>query len=255
MGSLPQVDVKSFPKQVKRLMLLIFIVLIIGTIGFALTQDLSLTGAFTYTIESLAFKGHANLSSAANALSVFLGAVGVIIVWFALWTTFGLAVEGKFEDYFKEVKMKNQIKNLKDHYIVCGAGRVGRHIGTRLAKAGEKIVFVEKDQDIINRLRLHNRLVHDVGPIDERVLQDLGIERAKGIAVALGEDSKNLLLVLTAKEMNPRIKIAARLSNANLVPKFKRAGADFIILPEAIGGIKLADALRGYIDEDHIFMR
>ncbi len=255
MGSIHQADIKNIPKQVRRLLLLILGVLVTGTVGFAVAENLSLTGAFVYTVKSLAFQNDSLSNSAANALNVFLGAVGAIIIWFALWTTFGLAVEGKFEDYFKEVKMKSQIKDMRGHYIVCGAGRVGMHIGHRLARAGEKVVFVEKDVDTIVKLKQHDYLVHEVGLIDEGVLEDVGITHARGIAVALGEDSKNLLLVLTARELNPHVKIAVRLNDSRLVPKFKRAGADFIILPEAIGGIKIADALRGYVDRDHIFMR
>jgi voltage-gated potassium channel len=122
-----------------------------------------------------------------------------------------------------------------------------------LQQQGHKIVFIEKDKDVIGKLR-ENSPVLDVGPIDSHALKEAGIERAAGLAVALGEDGKNLLLILEARELNPRLKIAARVSNAKLVPKFKKAGADYIILPEALGGIKLADALAGKVDKNLVFV-
>jgi len=101
-------------------------------------------------------------------------------------------------------------------------------------------------------LRSDGYLVIDVGPIDEKVLLDAGIERAKGLVASLGDDSKNLLLILTAKEINPHLTIAVRVNDTKLLPKFKRAGANLLVIPEAIGGVRLADALLGNITSDVI---
>ena len=87
------------------------------------------------------------------------------------------------------------------------------------------------------------------------VLINAGIKRAKGVAASLGDDSKNLMLVLTARDLNEKIKVAVRISNENIVPRFKKAGADLIILPEALGGEKLADAMRGgKVDKDYVIL-
>jgi len=241
-------------REARLLLVLIVGILLIGTVGLGLTTKAPATGAFVTTLKMLAGDNVPNLAGRASGVQTFLHLFGAIIIWFAIWTAFGLTVEGKFGDVFREVRTLSQIKGLSGHYIVCGAGRVGKHIGTQLKKSGEQVVFIEKDKDVVVRLRSEDFLVIDTGPIDSTVLAEAGITNAKGLAVSLGDDSRNLLLVLEARELNPKIKIAARVNDAKLVPKFKRAGANFIILPEAIGGIKLADALRGKVDNAHVFV-
>jgi voltage-gated potassium channel len=238
----------NFGKQIKILIALIMGILLIGVVGFSFTEGVGPTGAFMLTLESISFK-HRELIGG-QALDLFLKAVGVIVIWFSIWTAFGLAVEGKFEEYFKEAKLMNQINKVENHYIVCGAGRVGKNVGARLKQRKENVVFIEKDTDVMDRLHAEGYLFIGAGPIDEKVLYDAGITKAKGLVASLGDDSKNLLLVLTAKEINPNIKIAVRVNNVKLLPKFKRAGADLMIIPEVIGGVRLADALLGDISTD-----
>ena len=240
--------------EARLLLILIVGILLIGTIGLTITTTSPITGAFVTTLKMLAGDNVAGIKGAATGIQTFLHLFGAIIIWFAIWTAFGLTIEGKFGEVFKEVRTLSQIKNLSGHYIVCGAGRVGKHIGNQLRKSGELVVFIEKDKDAVVRLRNEGYLVIDVGPIDSHVLAEANIAKAKGIAVSLGDDSKNLLLVLEARELNQEIKIAARVNDSKLVPKFKRAGANYIILPEAIGGIKLAEALRGKVDSTHVFV-
>ena len=238
----------NFGKQIRILLALVIGIILIGVVGFIFTESTTITGAFLLTLESLSFK-HRELISG-QALDLFLKAVGVIIIWFSIWTAFGLAVEGKFEEYFKEAKLVNQIGKLENHYIVCGAGRVGKNVGARLRQRKEDVVFIEKDKDVIDRVSSEGYLFIDAGPIDEKTLLDAGISKAKGLIASLGDDSKNLLLVLTAKEINPGIKIAVRVSNTKLLQKFRRAGADLMIIPEVIGGVRLADALLGDVSTD-----
>ncbi len=239
-------------RQLKLLFFLIAATLFSGLIGFMALSKQSITGAFGLTIESLA--GKAPEAIQPHGLVVGLNLFGAIIIWFAIWAAFALAVEGKFGAFLKETRMVSDIKKIKNHYIICGTGKVGRNIGQRLLNKGHPVVFIEKDKDIVSKLKADNLNVIDVGPIDERVLKDAGIERAAGIAIALGEDGKNMLLVITARELNPRAKIAVRASDPKMVPKLKKAGADYILLPEALGGIKLADALIGHADKSLVFV-
>jgi voltage-gated potassium channel len=237
-------------KQLKYLLTLIVSVLILGTIGFFALGNMTLTGAMSATLEALAGKSNAQPHGLVIALSLF----GAIIIWFSIWAAFSLAVEGKVGEFIKEVRTMSEIKKMKNHYIICGAGKVGRNIGKRLLQKGYSVIFIEKDKDVINKLRAENCYVIDVGPIDEHILRVANIERASGIAIALGDDGKNLLLTITARELNPKIKIAVRASDPKIVPKLKKAGADFILLPEALGGIKLADALMGNVDKSLVFV-
>ena len=237
-------------KQLRYLLILIVGTLAIGTIGFMALGRQSMSGAMSATFESLAGKSTAQPHGLVIGLSLF----GAIIIWFSIWAAFALAVEGKFGEFLKEARMVSDIKKIKNHYIICGSGKVGRNIGQRLLQKGNSVVFIEKDKDVISKLRAENYNVIDVGPIEEHVLKDAGIERAAGIAIALGDDGKNMLLVITARELNPRAKIAVRASDPKMVPKLKKAGADYILLPEALGGIKLADALTGNVDKSLVFV-
>jgi voltage-gated potassium channel len=240
------------PKQLQMLAILLIGTLAVGTFGFMFTDNLDFTGALVYTFESLAFRTHTTTSHWSMMLETFMKAVGVVIVWFAIWSAFGLAIEGQFGGFLQEAKMMKEISKLRGHYIVCGAGKVGRNAGVRLAQRGEKVIFLEKDKSAIDQLAAQGHLVMDVGLIDEKALHEAGVYHAKGVVVALGDDSKNLLLVLTAKEMNPNIIVAVRASEPRMIPRLKRAGADIMILPEAIGGVKLADALLGNLNHDVI---
>ena len=244
--------VTNFPKQIAFLILLIVGVLLVGILGFSYSENVGVTGAFGMTVDSIAFK-HTGSNMLSESLSTFLGAIGVIIIWFAIWSAFGMAVEGKFSEYFSEVRMKNEISSMKNHFIICGAGRVGKHVGLRLRQRGEAVLFLEKDKDNVAKLQAEGFTVMVVSTIEEHTLRQAQIQHAKGIIACLGDDSKNLLLVLTAKELAPHISVAARVSDMKIVQKFKRAGATHIIMPEATGGVRLADSLLG--NHSHDVMR
>ncbi len=241
------------PRQLITLLALISAILLIGIFGFVRTESISPTTAFAITIESFSFQHTHALSETGKLLNTFLSVVGIILIWFAIWTAFGLAIEGKFGEYFKEAKMAGAISALRDHYVVCGAGRVGKHVGARLKQRGEEVLFLEKDRDVIDKLIAEGFLVLEAGAIDEHIMSKANIKSAKGVIATLGDDSKNLLLIMTAKELNPTVRIGARISDGKLIKKFKQAGADFIILPEAVGGVKLADALLGNISHEVIW--
>ena len=255
---LPKVsNTPEFLGKIRALVILVVAILTIGVLSSIIIFDETPTEALALTVSILAGSGKVSSGTVDQALGTWglvMKFFGALIIWFALWTTFGLAIEGKFSDYYKEVKETKHIRALHGHYIVCGAGRVGKPIGDRLKNSGEEVVFIEKDKETIAKLKEQGYYVIESEALDENVLIKAGINNATGIAVAIGDDSKNLLAVLTAKELNTALKVAVRISDSKLIPKFKKAGANYIILPEAIGGTKLADALRGYVDEDHIFV-
>ncbi len=249
----------NIPEDISKKIIISFGLLLstIALAGFIIskTNFISISKA---TMMATAFAAGLNadeLVSAAPALRaamLMLGFGGTVLSFYVFYLIFEYAISGQLHDALHGVKKMAMIKNLDGHHIICGAGRVGRHVGLRLKQRGENVIFIEKDQPVIDRLTDEKHLIMNVGPIDEKVLLDAGIKKAKGLVATLGDDSKNLLLVLTARELNPYIKIAVRVNDAKLIQKFKRAGANFIILPEAIGGVKLADALLGNITSDVI---
>src|SRR3989338_4047422 len=113
MGGRVSTSISSAPKQLSYLVLLLVVVLLVGIIGFSYSDGVTLSGAFYMTVDSFAFK-HVGTNLISQTINTFLNVVGVIIVWFAIWTAFGLAVEGKFGEDFKEAKMKSQISAMRD---------------------------------------------------------------------------------------------------------------------------------------------
>ncbi len=175
-----------------------------------------------------------------------------VLIFYIFYILIDISISGKIGRHLHGVKRMNRMKKMKNHHIICGAGRVGKNVGKKLAEKKEKVVFIEKESDVINALRRKGHYVYETGPIDEEVLVAVGVEQAKSLTASLGDDGKNLLLVITARHLNPKLTIAARIMDAELISKFKHAGADLVIIPEAVGGIKLAEALLGRVDHAHV---
>ncbi len=234
--------------------LVMICIFMISGIIIATSQNVGLGEAIVY---SLAFATHSGSEFVVAGLAVktvyFILSFAVsVLAFYIFYILIDISISGRIRDHLHGVSTMNKIKNMKDHYIICGAGRVGLHVGEKLAEHGQKIVFIEKESDVINILRRKGHLVYETGPIDEDILKETGVEHARALITSLGDDSKNLLLCLTARHISPGIIIAARLKEKKLIPKFRHAGANFVILPETIGGIKLAEALMGQIDPTHV---
>lgn len=139
--------------------------------------------------------------------------------------------------------MKARLSSIKDHYIVCGAGRVGTHAAEKLKKEGKKIVIIESDCPTAEFMKKRGFIVVEGDCMSEETLEKAKIRTAKGILACTGKDNINVFLVLTAKDLNPKIKIATRVNDQKAKGEFERAGADIIITPEVTGGYELADKI------------
>ena len=189
----------------------------------------------------MAFKPEPTTNVYERVLETVLMLLGPIFIWFALWSIFDLALEGKFQDYFGRAKTMKKIDKLKDHYIICGAGRVGICVADELKKRGKDVVIAEKDTVLSDKLREKGYLVINGTSAEVDTLNKAGIKNAKYLVAATGDDGKNILIILTAKELNPNIKIGARATSEAMIPKLKHAGAEYVVLPEFIGGIQLVE--------------
>jgi voltage-gated potassium channel len=141
------------------------------------------------------------------------------------------------------ILMNISLSSIKDHYIVCGAGRVGTHAAEKLKKAGKKVVIIENECPTAEFLKKRGYIVVEGDCMNEDILEKAQIRKAKGILACTGEDSKNVFIILTAKDLNPSIKVATRINDQKSKDEFKRAGADIIVAPEISGGYELADKI------------
>ncbi|OGI11706.1 hypothetical protein A3K64_00220 [Candidatus Micrarchaeota archaeon RBG_16_36_9] len=143
------------------------------------------------------------------------------------------------------ILMRANLSSIKDHYIVCGAGRVGVNAAEKLKKAGKKVVVIENDCPQAEFLKNRGYIVIEGNCMNEDVLEKAHIRRAKGILACTGEDNINVFVVLTARDLNPKIKIATRVNDQKTMGEFQRAGADIIVAPEVTGGYELANKIIG----------
>ncbi|HLE07099.1 MAG TPA: NAD(P)-binding protein [archaeon] len=170
-----------------------------------------------------------------NIISIFNAIIGGAILIMIIWTL----AERLLEVDIRVLSMKRKISTLKNHYIVCGYGRVGEHVCEILAKAKKDFVVIDKKIDSVASLRDAGYAALEGDALNPKTLEKAGIDRAKGLIAVLGTDSDNLFLTLTANEINPNLTIAARAHSESVVPKLHKAGAQLIVLPEVTGGLEL----------------
>jgi voltage-gated potassium channel len=140
-------------------------------------------------------------------------------------------------------KMTQSLAGLRDHYVICGHGRLGTRIERELRARGESFVVVDWTQSLEETF-LRQQIPHLIGDAThDDVLSRAGVERARGLVAALDSDASNVLAVLSARELNPGLLIVARANTEASESKLRRAGADRVVTPDAIGGHRLALAL------------
>jgi len=163
------------------------------------------------------------------------------IVYFAS-AVVALVVEGEIQQYFRRKRMISDIQKLNDHVIVCGAGATGLAIIRDLQANKKSFVVVDQSEkrlrQIMEEAGVFPHIVGDAG--QDSVLEAAGINSARGLLAALPEDKDNLFLVMSARQLNPRLRIVSRGIEASIAAKLKKAGADAVVSPGAIGGMRMA---------------
>jgi voltage-gated potassium channel len=181
-----------------------------------------------------------------NMLVVFCG-VTISVYVFSVVTAF--LVEGEITNFFGRRKMEKRIRELNDHYIVCGLGDTGRYVVDELQKTRSPFVVVEHQEEAINRFREHDPGTYKdtlyvlADATDEEALMNAGVDRARGVIAALGADKDNLIVTVLVRQKNPHIRIVARCTDLKFADKLKRAGADSTVSPNRIGGLRLASEI------------
>ena len=154
--------------------------------------------------------------------------------------------------------METQIRNMKDHFILCGYGRIGRMIAQEITARGLPVVVIESDPAVIDVIESDKRLYIRGNASDDDNLVRAGISRAVGLISAVSSDADNLYIILTARSLNPKLYILSRASEERAIKKFQGAGADQVISPYLIGARKMAQAIlrpavSDFLDSAHMF--
>ena len=219
-----------------------------GTVGFLLIPEYDLSDALYMTVITLSAVGYEEiheLHTAGRILVGFLilGGLTLIGVWFALVTS--AIVEMDLAHVFLARRTMKRIDALKNHYIVCGAGRTGRQVAHELEAAGKDYVVVEKEADRAEALRAEfgEVLVVVADATRDESLIEARIGTAAGLVTCLSADTDNLFVCLSARDLQPGLTIVARAYNEQTLQKLYVAGADHVVSPNLTGGMRMAAML------------
>ena len=212
-----------------------------GTIGYMIVERWNLLDSLYMTITTLTTVGYGEvhpLSTEGRIFTIILILFGVGAVLYALSAGAKVILEGELQELFGRKRLEKKIKDLKEHYIICGYGRMGRIICKELK--GEKMPFlvIEKNSDSIPTSS--SLLIMTGDATSDEMLKEAGIERAKGLISVLPTDAENLYVVLSARGLNPNLFIVARAGEEGSESKLLRAGANKVVSPYSIGGLRIA---------------
>jgi voltage-gated potassium channel len=233
------INAHEFPKRITIFVSLVLFLIALGSVGYMILAGASLGDSFVMTLESFAFMIHPAGSPILKALGIFLSLFGVIAIWWILWGVFDLFLEGNLSKYLKIRDHMSKLKNMKNHYIIAGGGRVGLEIAHKLRAEKKEHIIIEKDADVVSRLKKEGFLAVKGDVSDENVLKEHNIAKAKALVLTLPETEKNIMITMSAKELAPDIFVYARSDKPNFVSKLKKAGADFVIVPEMAAAEKM----------------
>lgn len=232
---------------------------IVGTLMYMLIEGWSPIESLYMTVITIATVGFGevrHLSPAGRVFTIILIYLGIGTATTAITNAIGLALGPVLWGSLQKRRMHEMIDKLTNHYIICGYGRMGRQISHDLQVRGEPFVLVDASNAFDGELAEAKIPVIVGDATEDETLHAAGIERAKGIVAALSSDAANIMTVLTARELNPRLFIVARIVRPESESKLRRAGANRVINPYQIGGHRMAlSLLRPAVHDflDHIF--
>jgi voltage-gated potassium channel len=242
-------------RQILFAVLAVAIALGLGTVGFSLIEGWSLLDSLYVAAQTVTTVGYGDISPASRAGRTFstifmLAAVGVVL--YALTTTVQTIVQSELVATFGQRRQSRKMSKLRNHFIICGAGRVGSNLVRSLLGSQETFVVIEKDPQKVAELTNLGVIVLVRDATLEESLQEAGVVHARGLAACLADDADNVYVVLTARDLNPKLHIVARAAEEQAESKLIRAGANRVVAPTIIGGHRMATALTKPAVDDFI---
>ncbi|MBU8869324.1 MAG: potassium channel protein [Gemmatimonadales bacterium] len=244
-------DSEQVASSVRRGLVFLCLVLLSGTLwfwkieeGYPLLDALYMT---VITISTVGFKEVHELDASGKAFVVVLIIAGLTILTYTLSSVGRAIVEGSLQRYVGRQRMVREIENIKDHFVICGHGRMGQILCEELEREGVPFVVIDGEAETAEHLRRAGYKVVEGDATEDDVLQQAGVVRARGLVAVVSRDVDNLYITLSARQMcreeNPELYILSRATDQQAGEKIKRAGADRAISPYVIGGMRLVQAL------------
>jgi voltage-gated potassium channel len=227
-------------------------ILIVGTIGYRMIGGpyTSVVDALYMTFITVATIGYSEVvdlshSPGGRVFTMAIATAGILNFTYMMSAFTAFLIEGDINQALRRRSMQKRIDKLTGHYIICGIGRVGTNVAHELSVTDREYVIIDVNQHQIDEFRERHRDVrylHGDGSEDE-VLLDAGIRSAAGVFAISGEDSKNLVITLSAKQLNPAVRVVARCHEVNYIEKIRKVGADAIVSPDFTGGMRIASSM------------
>ena len=208
--------------------------LLFGTLGFVFIEGWSLVDSLYMTIITISTVGYGEvqpLSPYGRGFASILIVAGLGTAVYTFTRLGQLVLEGELYGVLGRRRMKSETAKLKNHYIICGFGRVGKPVAEGLKQDGHPLCVVDNNLDMEPELQAAGHLYLIGDATDEATIASAGLEHAKAVLALLPTDADNLFLTITAKELNPRVTVIARASEQKVEPRLKRGGADKVVSP------------------------
>jgi voltage-gated potassium channel len=214
-----------------------------GTLGYMLVEGWNLSDSFYMTIITVTTTGYEEvhpLTAQGQIFTLVLVVLSFATVIYIGGTGIQILIESKI---FKRLKMQKKIDDLQNHYIVCGFGRIGSHICKELKQANVPFVVIDSNPGSFDRFEESGYLFNGADATRDSTLRSVGVEKAKGLVAVLSSDAENVFTTLSAKSLNPNIFVVARAIEFDTESKLIKAGADRVVKPYELGGVRMAEIL------------
>lgn len=218
-------------------------VLVLGIVGYMLIERFSFIDALFTTVDMMSTVGNAAhpLSDYGRLLTIVIIILGVGSLFYTFGATMEFMIEGHLSQAIGRRIMDRKIAGLRNHCVICGFGRVGTRIANEFAAAHKLFVVIDENEEAVQRCIERGYLVLQGNAASDDVLREAGIHHAQALLVATDQDANNIYITLSARNLNPNLHIVARANHDETVMKLKRAGADRVLSPYAIGGHRMAN--------------
>ncbi|HEX5043737.1 MAG TPA: potassium channel protein [Candidatus Polarisedimenticolaceae bacterium] len=231
--------------RIRQGLLLLASIFVVGTLGYMLLEGADVWDAFYMTGITLTTVGYREvfpLSRAGQVFTVLLATAGLGLLLFLLTEAARAVFAGEINEVFGRVRRLRMLEKMSGHEIVCGYGRMGEAVVIELVRGGRPVVVIERSPEKLRRLISAGLPVVDGDATSEEVLRAAGTAR-RGLVACLNDDAHNVYTVLTARSLNPGLFIVARAGEESAESRMLRAGADRVVNPYQLGGLRLAHML------------
>ena len=233
---------KIFHSKIYVAVLLLLAVFVAGVFGYKFISEYSWIDAFYMTVITITTVGFGEVVPLDEVDKLFTSVLilsSIFILAYAISVITEYMLSKNNIGNLREKRIHKIIDSMKDHVIVCGYGRNGKQAVEKLIAYKKPFVIIEKDHEVVDKFGSAALFVEG-NASDDEVLKEAGVNRASTLICALPSDADNLFIVLTARQMNPNLRIISRATEETSYKKLKLAGADNVILPEKIGGDHMA---------------